>query len=155
VSRLCSFESRDKSVAAVDRSGVVTAVGVGDTALVVRYRDEPVAATVLVPRTGGEPFPQVTPNNFIDEQVLSKLQRLNVPPSPLADDETFLRRASLDIAGTLPAPEEVRAFVADRDSGKRARKIDELLQRPGHAALWTLKFCDLLKATDFGVYAEG
>src|SRR4029077_4388741 len=38
---------------------------------------------------------------------------------------------------------------------KRAHKIDELLKRPGYAALWTLKFCDLLKASDFGVYADG
>src|SRR5207249_10586063 len=37
---------------------------------------------------------------------------------------------------------------------KRTRKIDELLKRPGYAALWALKFCDLLKASDFGVYAD-
>src|SRR5207253_10730291 len=63
-------------------------------------------------------------------------------------------RACLDVTGTLPAPEEVRSFLADSDPQKRARKIDELLARPGHAALWTLKFCDLLKASDFGVYAD-
>src|SRR6185437_11446583 len=81
--------------------------------------------------------------------------RLNIPPVGLSDDATFLRRAALDVTGELPAPAEVRAFLADSTADKRAQKIAELLHRPGHAALWTLKFCDLLKATDFGVYADG
>src|SRR5690606_24126300 len=59
------------------------------------------------------------------------------------------------IAGELPAPDEVRAFLADSKADKRARKIDELLARPGHAALWTMKFCDLLRVGEFGVYADG
>src|SRR5262249_12117883 len=62
---------------------------------------------------------------------------------------------TLDVTGELPRPAEVRAFLADRSADKRTRKIDELLARPGYAALWTLKFCDLLKASDFGVYADG
>ncbi len=59
------------------------------------------------------------------------------------------------MTGELPTPQDVRAFLADTSPDKRARKIDELLARPGYAALWTLKFCDLLKASDFGVYADG
>src|SRR5262249_13537749 len=70
-------------------------------------------------------------------------------------DSTFLRRVSLDVTGELPTPQEVRAFLADKSAEKRAKKIDELLKRPGYAALWSLKFCDLLKASDFGVYADG
>jgi hypothetical protein len=112
-------------------------------------------ALVLAPRIGDEPFPEVAANNFIDRHVLAKLKRLNIPPSPLADEATFLRRAALDVTGALPTPEEIRAFLADSRPDKRARKIDELLNRPGYAALWALKFCDLLKASDFGVYADG
>ena len=59
------------------------------------------------------------------------------------------------MTGALPAPGEVRAFLADKSADKRARKIDELLSRPGYAALWAMKFCDILKASDFGVYADG
>src|SRR5262249_57454569 len=69
-------------------------------------------------------------------------------------DSTFLRRVSLDVTGELPTAQEVRAFLADKSAEKRAKKIDELLKRPGYAALWALKFCDLLKASDFGVYAD-
>jgi hypothetical protein len=156
VTQLCSYESLDTSVAAVGRDGRVTARGVGDAALVVRFRAEPALGMLVVPRPAAEPFPEeVGGHNFIDRHVLAKLRRLNIPPADLADDATFLRRVTLDVTGELPAPGEVRAFLADKAPDKRARKIDELLGRPGYAALWTLKFCDLLRASDFGVYADG
>jgi hypothetical protein len=155
VTQLCAYESLDRSVAEVSSDGRVTARGVGDAALIVRFRAEPALALLLVPRPSADPFPEVKPLNFIDRHILDKLRRLNVPPADLADDATFLRRATLDVTGELPAPAEIRAFLADKNPDKRTKKIDELLQRPGYAALWTLKFCDLLKASDFGVYADG
>jgi hypothetical protein len=154
VTRLCSYRSLDPAVATVGRDGLVTARGVGDTALVVRFRAEPAVTMLVVPRQGSEAFPEVQPHNFIDRHVLAKLRRLNIPPAGLADDATFLRRVTLDVTGELPTPRQVRAFLADKAPDKRARTVDALLARPGYAALWTLKFCDLLKASDFGVYAD-
>lgn len=154
VTRLCSFESLDVSTATVDASGTVTGKGTGDAAIVVRYRAQPAVARVLVPRLDSGRFLDPKPHNFVDGHVLAKLKRLNLPPADLADDATFLRRVHLDVTGALPTPDEVRAFLADTAADKRAKKIDELLTRPGHAALWTLRFCDLLKAADYGVYAD-
>jgi hypothetical protein len=154
VTRFCSFASLDEATATVDASGTVTGKGVGDAAVIVRYRAQPAMARVLVPRPDAVAFPDVKPNNFVDGHVLAKLKQLNLPPAPLADDATFLRRAHLDVTGELPTPDEVRKFLPDTSAGKRAKKIDELLARPGHAALWTLRFCDLLKAADYGVYAD-
>ncbi len=154
VTALCSFESRDLPVAAVEIDGTVRAVGVGDTSLVVRYRSEPAMAMALVPRQAKEAYPETPGSNFVDQHILAKLKRLNIPPAPLSDDATFLRRLMLDVTGELPTPKEIRDFLADKTPDKRARKIDELLKRPGHAAVWTLKFCDILKASDFGVYAD-
>ncbi len=154
VTALATFASLDEMVATVDEQGKVQATGVGDTALIVRYRAEPVMATIVVPSESAEPFPEVTPHNFVDEHVLAKLRRLNLPPAELCDDATFLRRVRLDITGRLPTPDEVREFLGDSDPNKRAKKIDALLADDGYAALWALKFCDLLKANDFGVYAD-
>jgi hypothetical protein len=154
VTDLCSFESLDRPTAAVDEAGRVTAAGVGDATLLVRYRFETTTAGVAVPRVDGATFPAVKANNYVDEHILAKLRRLNLHPAGPADDATFLRRVSLDVCGELPKPEEIRAFLADKDPNKRGKKIDELLNRPGYAAVWTLKLCDILKATDFGVYAD-
>jgi hypothetical protein len=149
VTKFCVFETRDRTVADVDRDGVVRATGVGDTIVIVRYRGEATLGQVLVP---GEPkgdFPQVKANNFIDEHVLAKLRRLDIHPAELCDDATFLRRASIDATGTLPTPDEIRAFLEDKSADKRSKKIEELLARPGYAALWATKFCDLLRPGSF------
>jgi hypothetical protein len=55
---------------------------------------------------------------------------------PLAGDETFLRRASLDLIGRLPTPDEMRSFLADAASHKRARAIDRLLEGEAYAVNW-------------------
>ncbi len=149
VTALCTFEAVNKELASVSPVGAVEATGVGDTALVARYRAEPVVAMLVVPRVGTEPFPDAKPTNFIDTHVLDKLRRLNVHPADLCDDATFLRRACLDVTGQLPTPDEVRAFLADTDAKKREKTIDALLAHQGYAALWATKFCDTLRPSGF------
>src|SRR5262249_48308703 len=63
VTALCTFEAVNKELARVDSSGWVQALGVGDTALVARYRAEPVVASLVSPRPGAEPFPTMQPVN--------------------------------------------------------------------------------------------
>lgn len=53
--------------------------------------------------------------------------------APAASDEEFVRRVYLDLAGTIPTVAELNQFLADSDTGKRARLIDELLASPGYA----------------------
>src|SRR5205823_7617359 len=69
--------------------------------------------------------------------------QLNVVPSDLASDTGFLRRVTIDVTGALPTPDEIRTFLADKSADKRARKIDELLAHPRHAALWATRFSDI------------
>jgi hypothetical protein len=65
-------------------------------------------------------------------------------PEP-CPDEVFLRRAHLDITGTLPTPAEVKDFLQDRSRFKRGELIDELLACDEYALYWSLKWGDLLR----------
>jgi hypothetical protein len=145
VTSLCEFRTSDDAVAEVSPGGLVRGLRPGDAAVVVSYRGNvrPVRVLVPVEAPAGFVYPKVPEVNFIDHAVFAKLRRLNMAPSDLCSDNVFLRRVTLDTIGSLPTPEEVRAFLADKRPDKRARKIDELLAHPLHAALWATKFCDI------------
>ncbi len=149
VTAFCSFESRDGTIAQVDALGNVKAIALGDTIVIARYRGDPVMAQVLIPAEAKGEFPALKEHNFIDRHILARLKSLNIRPAELCDDVTFLRRVSLDVTGALPTPDEIRAFLADKSADKRARKIDELLNRPGYSALWATKFADIIRPTQF------
>ena len=142
---LCDFRTNDDAVVEVDNLGRLHALRAGDTAVVVSYRGQIVPVRVMVPLAAapGFKYPDVPEVNYVDREVFAKLRRLNVVPSDLSGDSEFLRRVYLDTVGTLPTPEEARAFLADTRPDKRARKIDELLAHPMHAALWATKFSDI------------
>jgi len=100
---------------------------------------------VVVSQTLSSPLPEVTANNKIDEYVFAKLKELGIQPSELCSDHEFIRRVYLDVNGSLPEPQEVRRFLEDRRSDKRATLIDALLERDEFADYWSLKWCDLLR----------
>jgi hypothetical protein len=145
ITALCDFRSNDDAVVDVTSLGKLKAVRAGDTAVVVSYRGNVVPVRVLVPADSppGFQYPKTPTVNSYDRIVFAKLKRLNMAPSALCTDSEFLRRVMLDTVGILPTPDEIRAFLADKRLDKRARKIDELLSHPMHAALWATKFCDI------------
>src|SRR5207247_10623923 len=61
------------------------------------------------------------------------------------DDAEYLRRVYLDVIGTLPTADEARRFLADKRPDRRARLVDELLERPEFADFWALQWADLLR----------
>ncbi|MBY0229281.1 MAG: DUF1549 and DUF1553 domain-containing protein, partial [Gemmataceae bacterium] len=71
---------------------------------------------------------------FLADPLHARIDRLLDDPkaSPPAADAEFLRRAWLDLAGTLPDPRTIRAFLDSKDAGKRAKVIDALLADPRH-----------------------
>ncbi|MFN4258246.1 MAG: DUF1549 domain-containing protein [Gemmataceae bacterium] len=143
VTALTQFTSNDDSTAAIDESGRITALRPGDTVMVATFGGGVRTVPVLVPLPGAKEREFAFPaQNRIDELVAGKLRQLGVVPAPLCDDAEFLRRVSIDITGTLPTPDEVLAFLSDKDPNKRNKKIDELLERPAYAVWWTTKLCD-------------
>ena len=60
------------------------------------------------------------------------LSLLLTTQEPAADAE-FLRRITLDLAGTIPTADQARAFLADADPAKREKLIDRLLASPDYA----------------------
>ena len=145
VTSLTRFTTKDDAIATVSPGGQVTSKGTGDTNILAFYDNGIVATPVMRPVSDlvGDRYPNVPTPTPIDRLVVAKLKKLGIRPSKLCTDEEFLRRVSLDMVGTLPTPREIRAFVADKSSDKRSRKIDELLKRPAYVAWWTNRFCDL------------
>ena len=144
VTPICRFQSNDDATATIDESGLVTSTGKGDTHIVAFYDNGITPVPVMLPISPktAKNYPQVATSTKIDELVVEKLAKLGVLPSEVCDDAEFLRRVSLDITATLPAPSEVEEFLADNSPNKRAEKVDELLKRPAHAAWWATKFGD-------------
>ena len=145
VTKLAVVESNTPDVATV-ADAAVTGARIGEATLLVRYQGNlsTVPVTVLNPKPGfaWKALPQ---NNYIDQIVDAKLQRLKIQPSSPVDDAGFLRRVSLDLTGQLPAPEEVRAFIADNSAKKRAQKVEKLIESASFVDHWTLKWGDLLQ----------
>jgi hypothetical protein len=140
-----AYSSSAEAVAVVDTAGKVTAGGCGQTVILVDHARKFAVARILGPQTVPSPFPEVPPNKKIDELVVAKLKQLGIPPSDLCSDEVFLRRVFLDTIGTLPSPDEVRAFLADTDPQKRGKLIDRLLASEEFADFWALKWGDLMR----------
>ncbi len=146
VTKLARYFSNNESVAKIDTDGHVTATGPGDTHVFARFSRFTVGAEVIVlPAAAGFVWPNPPTVNFIDELVFDRLQKLRIAPSELADDATFLRRVTLDLAGRPPTVAEYHAFMSDSRSDKRARKIDELLADDAFADVWTALWAEQLR----------
>ena len=146
VTRQAQYQSNAEEVAQVGESGVVTALDQsGEAAIMARYQGHVAVFRATVPL--GVPIPEYDfpANNFIDRYTLKKWRELGIVPSALCSDEEFIRRVTIDICGTLPTPEEVRRFVADRDPKKREKLVDRLLERPEYADYFALKWADILR----------
>ncbi|MES2788722.1 MAG: DUF1549 and DUF1553 domain-containing protein [Planctomycetota bacterium] len=146
VTPLCRFRTNDESVSEVSLDGVVKSLGSGDTHIVAFYDNGVAPVQTLLPVSNqiGPNYPSTPTPTKVDELVVQKLKTLGVVQSELSTDAEFLRRVSLDMTGTLPAPAEVESFLADTSADKRAKKIDELLERPAYSAWWATRMSDIL-----------
>jgi hypothetical protein len=145
VTRLALFEANDVAMASTTDNGLVSTLDLpGNVAVMVRFGGKVSVCSVSIPL--GAPVEQLPPvKNFIDQQVFANLKQIGIPPSPICDDSTFLRRVSLDIGGRLPTLEETKAFLADKSPDKRDRAVEALLNSPDYADYFANKWTALLK----------
>jgi hypothetical protein len=147
VTRWAQYQSNDTEVAAVAEGGLVEARNLsGQAAVMARYQGQVGVFRATVPL--GIPiakYPDYPVANAIDAAVLKQWKALGILPSEPCSDTEFIRRASLDVIGTLPTADEVKAFAADPAPDKRAKLIDRLLERPEYASYFAIKWADILR----------
>ncbi|MCA9025650.1 MAG: DUF1549 domain-containing protein [Planctomycetaceae bacterium] len=154
VTRQAVYESNEPDVAEVDDMGVLsTSDGGGLFAVMVRYGEKFAVFHGTVPFAPDEQkhssitfdLKERLERDPVDRHLLAAWNRLGIEPSPPADDATFVRRVTLDICGRLPRTEEVQAYLDDPHPDKQARLIDRLLDDPGYASYFALKWADILQ----------
>src|ERR1051326_4048580 len=146
VTPLTVFISNNDATAKVAEDGLVTAGQRGEAFIQARFAEFNVGAQIIVtPKNLPFKWPEVASRGYIDDAVYAKLKKLRFTPSDVCDDATFIRRASLDLTGALPKPEEVEKFLQDSDAAKRDKLVDQLLVRKEFAELWVMKWAELLE----------
>jgi hypothetical protein len=155
VAALTKFLSSEPAVVAVDERGVLRAGAIsGEASIMARYLTE-IATWQTGVAVEGEVDPaeyaRLPRYNRFDDLVWDRLREMNLLPSGLCSDSTFLRRAHLDLIGRLPSADEARSFLEDAAPDKRVRLVDALLERPEYADYWATKWADLLRPNPYRV----
>lgn len=145
VTRMALYEPNEAEMAECSTTGLVSTLDLaGEVAIMARYQGQVTTFRATIP-LGADTSNMPEPVNLVDFAVFGKLKQLGIPSSDICDDSTFLRRVSLDIAGTLPTDEEVRAFLSDTSADKRNRLIDRLLDSPEYADQFANKWNFILR----------
>ena len=88
---------------------------------------------------------QTWPCTSIDHFILARLETAGLAPSKPADKRTLIRRATFDLIGLPPTPEDVDAFLADDSPDAFARVIDRLLASPHYGERWARHWLDVAR----------
>jgi Protein of unknown function (DUF1553)/Protein of unknown function (DUF1549) len=148
VTRDAFIESGNIEILEAKPSGVISTLRRGESPVLVRYEGAYAATTVIVMGDrSGFTWQETPSNNYIDEFVHKKLQRVKIQPSDLCTDAEFVRRLYLDLTGEPPSAQQVRDFLADaRESNiKRNDLIEQLVGSPEYVELWSNKWADMLQ----------
>ncbi len=151
VTRRAVYDSNVPELATADDRGTVTTQSQsGLFAIMVRFGGQVTVFRGIVPiRDASTAVAEIElPKSAypeIDRHLFAQWKQLGSVPSARADDATFIRRATIDICGTLPTPNEVTEYVADQRPDKKLRLIDRLLERPEYASYFAQKWADILQ----------
>ncbi len=122
VTEFAVFSLNNTESASVTANGLVRFQQTADVSVLVRYLDQFATARLTYVRHDPQfVFHAPKPANGIDVHVFARQRALQLLPAPVASDEVFLRRVYLDVIGTLPTPEEARAFLDSKDPERRGK----------------------------------
>jgi hypothetical protein len=94
------------------------------------------------------------PRNGLDHFVLARLEKAGLKPASEADRYTLLRRASLDLRGLPPTPQEVQAFAKDTSADAYEKAVDRFLEDPAYGERWARMWLDLARYADSAGYGS-
>jgi hypothetical protein len=146
ITRRAQYDSNDADVATVDGNGLVRTLALsGEAAIMARYQGQVTIFRATVPL--GVPTPAYTfePKTVVDKHTAAQWKQLGIVPSEPCTDEQFVRRAYLDITGTLPTPKQVAEFVSEPSADKRDKLVDRLLETPEYAYYFANRWADVLR----------
>lgn len=84
----------------------------------------------------------------IDRFILARLEERGIHPAPVADRRTLLRRATFDLTGLPPTPEEIDEFQADNSPDAFSKAVDRLLASPRYGERWGRHWLDVVRYAD-------
>ena len=99
---------------------------------------------VAIPEASDPGWCQTPVDNFI----LAKLDENGLKPNPPTDKRTLIRRATFDLIGLPPTPEEVQDFINDNSPDAFAKVVDRLLASPHYGERWGRHWLDVARYSD-------
>lgn len=146
ITRRAQYDSNDTEIAVVDGAGLVRTLAMsGEAAVMARYQGHVATFRATVPLGMAAPDFKFDAKTLVDQHTLHKWKELGLVPSDLCTDEEFIRRVSLDITGTLPTPDQTKAFVNDKAADKRDKLVDNLVETNEYSYYFANKWADVLR----------
>jgi len=120
-----------------------------------RYKEEDLWAYQPI-RNPEPPKTKLPSSNPIDAFINAQLEQYDLPPAPLADRRTLIRRATFDLIGLPPTPEEVENFLNDGRPDLEAFQdvVDRLLSDPRYGEQWGRHWLDVVRYADSSGYSN-
>ncbi|MAT13169.1 MAG: hypothetical protein CMM02_19405 [Rhodopirellula sp.] len=134
-----------------EKSGITANIGQSSDALTAKFTEEQKTYWAFQPPKRSS-LPAVNNNNWpqtpIDYFILAELEAANLIPATQSNKRTLIRRATFDLTGLPPTPEEISTFVSDDSPDAYSNLIDRLLGSPRYGERWGRHWLDVARYAD-------
>lgn len=147
VTRLAIFTSADPAALDVSVDGRLKVLQPGRHAIIARYQRAIATTTITTARANPKSVPpQSGAMHWIDHEAQLVLDELQLTPRKRASDHALLRRMTLDLAGSIPTPQEVELLTSStRSSDSWKQRAEQLLTSDDATDYWTWRVSTWLR----------